>query len=185
MTLKQRKREKSIALKTMHEEKDSSEEDNDDELALLTKNFKKFLKKVDKSSKSGSSFPNTFRGKSSSKNSYFLNNKKRIQCKECEGLGHLQSECAKTRKKKNKALKSTWSDEESDGSQEEDNLVSNQVAFSSTLVSGNYLFIQRRSGSVVTNIVCLSAKLDIVVTDSKSTTSNLSDSDLDYRDESN
>ena len=45
MTLKQRKREKSIALKTVHEEEDSNEEDNDDELALLTKNFKKFLKK--------------------------------------------------------------------------------------------------------------------------------------------
>ena len=43
ITLKQRKREKSIALKTVHEEEDSSEEDNDDELALLTKNFKKFL----------------------------------------------------------------------------------------------------------------------------------------------
>ena len=41
----------------MHEEEDSSEEDNDDELALLTKNFKNFLKKVGKSSKFGSSFP--------------------------------------------------------------------------------------------------------------------------------
>ena len=49
ITLKQRKREKSIALKTVHEEEDSSEEDNDDELALLTKNFKKFLENVGKS----------------------------------------------------------------------------------------------------------------------------------------
>ena len=32
----------------MHEEEDFSEEDNDDELALLMKNFKKFLKKVSK-----------------------------------------------------------------------------------------------------------------------------------------
>ena len=39
ITLKQRKREKSIALKTMHEKEDSSEEGNEDELALLTKNF--------------------------------------------------------------------------------------------------------------------------------------------------
>ena len=45
MTLNQRKREKSIALKIVHGEEDSSEEDNDDELALLMKNFKKFLKK--------------------------------------------------------------------------------------------------------------------------------------------
>ena len=49
MTLKQRKSEKYIDLKTLHEEEDSSEEDNDDEHALLNKNFKIFLKKVDKS----------------------------------------------------------------------------------------------------------------------------------------
>ena len=40
VTLKQRKREKSIPLKTMQEEKDSDEEVNNDELPLLTKNFK-------------------------------------------------------------------------------------------------------------------------------------------------
>ena len=43
--LKKRKRKKSIALNTVHEEEDSNEENNDDELALLTKNFKKFLRK--------------------------------------------------------------------------------------------------------------------------------------------
>ena len=76
------------------------------------------MKKVGKSSKSSSSFPNTFKGKKSStpNNFDFPNNNKRIQCKECEGFGHIQSECANTRKKKNKALKSTWSDEEFDGS---------------------------------------------------------------------
>ena len=84
MILKQRKREKFIALKTMHEEEDSNEEDNEYELALQIKNLKKFLKKVGKSSKSSLSFPNTFKGKNSSKNSYFSNNKKRIQGRECE-----------------------------------------------------------------------------------------------------
>ena len=80
------------------------------------------MKKVGKSSKSCSSFPKKFKGKNSStpKNSYFAKNNKRIQCKECEGFGHIQSKCANTRKKKNKALKLTWSDEESDGSQEDD-----------------------------------------------------------------
>ena len=58
ITLKQRKREKTIVLKIVHKEEDSNEEDNDGELALLTKNFKKFFKKVSKSSKFGSSFPN-------------------------------------------------------------------------------------------------------------------------------
>ena len=39
MTLKQGKREKSIALKTLYKEEESSEEDNHYELALLTRNF--------------------------------------------------------------------------------------------------------------------------------------------------
>ena len=91
----------------MHEEEDSSEDDSDDELALLTKNVKKFLKKVGKSSKSGSSFPKTFKGQNCSKNSDFSNNKKRIQCRECEAFRHIQSECANTWKKKSKAKKLT------------------------------------------------------------------------------
>ena len=74
---------------------------------------------------------------------------------ECERFRHIQSECANTQKKKNKALKSTWNDEEFEGNQEEDDLVSNQVAFSGTLVSGNRLFMQRRSGSVATDTICL------------------------------
>ena len=99
----------------LQEEKDSNEEDNDDELALLTKNFKKFLKKVSNSSKSSSLFSKTFKGKNSSKTSDFSNNKKMIQFRECEGYGHIQYECANARKKKSKAMMSTWSDEESNG----------------------------------------------------------------------
>ena len=64
----------------MHEEEDSSEEDDEDELAPLTNKFKKFLKKVGKSSKFDPLFPKTFKGKNPSapKNSDFSNNKKRI-----------------------------------------------------------------------------------------------------------
>ena len=42
---------------------------------------------------------------------------KRIQCRECEGFGHILSEYANTLKKKYKSLISTWSDEESKRSQ--------------------------------------------------------------------
>ena len=45
MNLKRRKKEKFNALKLMQEEDDSDDEDKDAELALLTKNFKKFLRK--------------------------------------------------------------------------------------------------------------------------------------------
>ena len=168
----------------MHEKEDSREEDNDDELALLTKNFKKFFKKIGKSSKPGSSFSNTFKGKKSSKNSDFPNNKKRIQWRECEHFKHIQFDCANTQKKKNKTLKLTRSDDESNGSQEEDNLVISQVAFFGTFVLGNHLFMRGRSSSVATNIVCLYAKLDTVAIDSKSATNNLHDLDSDYEDES-
>ena len=67
------------------------------------------MKKVGKPSKFGPSFPKTDKGKNPSapKNFDFSNNKMRIQCRECEGFWHIQSECANTRKKKYKALKST------------------------------------------------------------------------------
>ena len=39
------------------------------------------------------------------------NKSKGIQCKECEGYGHIQAECANTCKKK-KSYTVTWSDEE-------------------------------------------------------------------------
>ena len=39
------------------------------------------------------------------------NKSKGIQCRECEGNGHIQAECANTRKK-NKSYTATWSDEE-------------------------------------------------------------------------
>ena len=42
------------------------------------------------------------------------NQSKEIQCRECEGFGHIQSECANTLKKKEKSLKTTWSDSDSD-----------------------------------------------------------------------
>ena len=86
-------------------------------------------------------------------------------------------------KKKNMALKLTLSDKDSDGSQEEENLVSNQVAFSGTFISSNHFFIQGHSGSVATNTVSLSAKSDTVAIEGKSTTSSSCDSDSDYGDE--
>ena len=70
----------------------------------------------------------------------FLTIKNGFNVGKCEGFGHIKSECANTQKKKNKALKSTWSDEESEGSQEEDELVSNQVVFSGSLVLDNFMF---------------------------------------------
>ena len=117
-----------------------------------------------------------FKGKkfSTFKNFDFPNNQNRIQCRECDCFRHIQSEYTNTRKKKNKALKLTWNDEEFDGSQEEDNLVSQQIAFSGTFVLGNNLFMHGGSCSVAT---------DTVTKDSKSETSSLCESDSNCGDE--
>ena len=53
---------------------------------------------------------------------------KGIQCSECEGFRHIQSECAKTIKRKNKSLNATWSDGDSDYSKEDE---TNFITFAS------------------------------------------------------
>ena len=92
----------------MHEEEHSSEEDNDNELALLTKNFKKFLKKVGKPSKSSPSFPRTTKGKNPSvpKKLIFLTIKRGFNVRNVKVSGIFNLSVQTLRKKKNKALKS-------------------------------------------------------------------------------
>lgn len=50
------------------------------------------------------------------------------QCRECDGYGHIQTECANKLKKKKKSLNVTQNDEDSEGSQEDDEHVSNYFA---------------------------------------------------------
>ena len=87
MNIKQRKKEKTIALKAASEPTDEEGEGESDELAFLTKNFSKFLKKMSKKSKPDNSSKGKFYPKPDS------NKKKGIQCRECEGYGHMQAEC--------------------------------------------------------------------------------------------
>ena len=82
------------------------------------------------------------------------------------------------------ATTSTWSDEKSNGSYEEENMVSNQVIFSGTLVSGNSMLMQRRSGSVATYVVCMSVKSNTVATYRKMVAISLCGSNSDSGDES-
>ena len=81
-------------------------------------------------------------------------------------------------------MKSTWSDEESDESQKDDNMVSNQVAFSSTLVSSNRVLVQGCSGFVATDTVYMFVKLDTLATDSKTAANSLCGSASNSGDES-
>ena len=57
---------------------------------------------------------------------------KQIQCRECEGFSHIQSECANTLKKKGKALKTTWSDDDSENSDDSDENINSYVVFQAT-----------------------------------------------------
>ena len=80
-------------------------DDEEDELALLEKNFHKFLKKAGKQTKFGVFGSKASKGKNSFKPLDF-SNKKGVQYRESEGYSHIQSECANTRKKKSKAMTS-------------------------------------------------------------------------------
>ena len=120
------KKSKGIALKASshrHDttsEDESSSEDAEDELALLTRRMKKIFKKCRPTSfvyeKKNEKKPFT-RGESSKE--------KDVMCYECKRPGHMRGECSKMiktfkkmRDKKARAMVATWSDEESDSSTE-------------------------------------------------------------------
>ncbi|XP_062098641.1 uncharacterized protein LOC133804500 isoform X2 [Humulus lupulus] len=76
-------KDKCIAFKISEKEYFDSEEE--DEIALLVRNFQKFIKKV--SNKNKKNFSKFYRGNTSSK-PFVSNNKNGIQCRECKGFGH-------------------------------------------------------------------------------------------------
>ncbi|XP_062088790.1 uncharacterized protein LOC133795353 [Humulus lupulus] len=94
---------------------DLSGDMSDETFALLTKNYARFLKKNFKQ--------NNYGGKENQNRKQFYNGPKQgqqpekknrgIKCRECEGFGHIQAECANTLKKK-KAFAVTWSDSDED-----------------------------------------------------------------------
>ena len=120
------KKEKSIALQAeKHESSDEGNVSDDESVDLLTQSFNRYLKRMNKKKISqGSEKMNQFqRNKKTTNPIETKTSGKGILCRECEGFGHIQSECANTLKKKGKSLKITWSDNESDDSEEDDNNV--------------------------------------------------------------
>ena len=76
---------------------------NDESVVLLTKIFNRYLKMMNKK-KNSQGFGRTNNFQKNKKTATSIKNKKsgkRIQCRECEGFGHIQSECENRRKKKN------------------------------------------------------------------------------------
>ncbi|XP_062103981.1 uncharacterized protein LOC133815118 [Humulus lupulus] len=132
---KKEKTDNSLAFVHKEEKKsisDASDGFTDETLALLTKNYAKFLKRNYKKNFPGEK-ENVPRRKfgGNNKQTQQSGDKKNmgIQCRECDGFRHIQVECANTLKKK-KALAATWSDSDeekssssSDGSDEEKQVV--------------------------------------------------------------
>ncbi|XP_019157178.1 PREDICTED: uncharacterized protein LOC109153768 [Ipomoea nil] len=133
MLQNQKNNGKGIALQSKQEENSETDSETmEQSIALLTKNFNRVLKKFNK-----------FRNKNSSNNqgnsiaNQKPSNPKRrdntitegIQCYECKGYGHIQSECATYLKRKNKTYITTLSD---DSDSEDDDTNTNFVAFTAS-----------------------------------------------------
>ncbi|KAL2461743.1 Uncharacterized protein Adt_45163 [Abeliophyllum distichum] len=128
--LQRRKKEKrsSIAfkIKNHEDEVDCEESETNENMAMLIKQFKNFLKRNQKGKNLNTSpqqkkrFPiNTKQNPTTSMN----RSDNRIQCHECEGFGLIASECTNTLKKYHtkKAMNITWSeDDEKDSDEDED-----------------------------------------------------------------
>uniref|UniRef100_A0A2N9FYP2 CCHC-type domain-containing protein n=1 Tax=Fagus sylvatica TaxID=28930 RepID=A0A2N9FYP2_FAGSY len=117
------KPKKNFALKSSHHDHDNSEEERDEEeeIALMTRNFKKFLKKK---KGFGRRFPKKGENKGESSKT------ETPTCYKCKKQGHYKNECPQVNKEKmkykKKALKVTWDD--SDESDSDNNSSDNEVA---------------------------------------------------------
>ncbi|CAJ2636537.1 unnamed protein product [Trifolium pratense] len=116
------KKNKSIAFVSNAEEEDQlsdteSEQSISDAMVLLGKQFNKVLKRMDKRPKTGAADigRNTYRNFRKPVTDEKSAPNKGVQCHECEGFGHIRSECGTFLKKQKKGLTVTWSDEDSEG----------------------------------------------------------------------
>ncbi|GAA0154433.1 hypothetical protein LIER_37880 [Lithospermum erythrorhizon] len=117
--------------------KDGEEEDLAETMSLLAKNFNKTMKRFNKKPYGNSRFDSgkkVNRVEGTVNNGTLQSKGKTIQCRECEGFGHIQVQCPNYVRKQTKSYYSTHSDEESDSEKEDtESNVSNFVAFTSTL----------------------------------------------------
>ncbi|CAM8910535.1 unnamed protein product [Rhodiola kirilowii] len=107
--------------------KDKTDDASEQQFAMFAKNFGKFIRRqygkgTESSQSSDSRFQKNNRTKlqkedykkNSAEDSLSENKGKGIQCRECEGFGHIRAECINTQKKKN-AYAVNWSDSDSEG----------------------------------------------------------------------
>ncbi|XP_024018585.1 uncharacterized protein LOC112090762 [Morus notabilis] len=139
MNFKAKKKSRGIALNADYDEmstKDETDEDEDlsESLTFLTKKFNEMLRKFNKKGRFGENSKNKNSQKKNFNSQRFEDKKRKegIQCRECEGFGHVQAKCANTLKKKNKAATASWSDDSDENQEDADDHTSNYVAFTVT-----------------------------------------------------
>src|ERR1044072_1927759 len=129
------KKNKSIAfMSNIDEGDDESESDYAGEfteaLALLSRKFNRAFKKFDRRTRPNvtDKLSDNVKKFDNSRNTSFQrkfkddekqSRAKGIQCHECEGYGHIKSECPTYLKKQKKGLMVTWSDDDSDDASED------------------------------------------------------------------
>ncbi|MQL68600.1 hypothetical protein Taro_000879 [Colocasia esculenta] len=121
LALKASRRTSSVSKKELIQESEvseSSSESDNDEMAMLTRKFKKFLK----FKRRGTCNSKPFQKKDFS-NKFDSNKKSEVVCYECKKQRHMRGECPELKKKlkkdkftfkKAKAMVATWSDEDED-----------------------------------------------------------------------
>ena len=131
MELREDKKQKKRTMAFQVEPQQVEEKEGDDlteSMALLIKNFNQVAINMNKRLKGTYQTQNTNFASNPSTTPFKVNrfsgvnieptNKsKGIQCRECEGYGHIHAECANTRKK-NKSYTMTWINEESEEREE-------------------------------------------------------------------
>ncbi|WJX19410.1 hypothetical protein P8452_09112 [Trifolium repens] len=127
------KKGKNIAFTSNTDSKEADDdtdtrEDLSEELVLLGKQFNKILKRVDRRPRRNVQHiqPNISKQGNTSAKSKTEEEDRGVQCFECEGYGHIRTECGTYLKKQKKGLAVTWSDEDNFDN-EADNVTANHV----------------------------------------------------------
>ncbi|XP_061999414.1 uncharacterized protein LOC133716772 [Rosa rugosa] len=111
LRLKPEKKSKGVAFKAV---KGKEEEDEPLDLALLTKEFNKFLRNKSSSQNFNAPKKNFVNNDNNVKGNFRANKSGKIKCYECGGYGHISTDCGNRKhgNSNNKSLLSTWSDDE-------------------------------------------------------------------------
>ncbi|KAM6578285.1 hypothetical protein CsatB_030122 [Cannabis sativa] len=110
-----KKKKNTIAFKsTSHDDSEASEDGDSDmeDITLLTKNFKKFLK----FKKNANRFYNS--RESSRKDDQII-------CYECKKPGHMKTDCPLRKRSRRRAMMATWSESEKESSEDEQHEIAN------------------------------------------------------------